>query len=115
MNTYWFTIKTTGFPEEQLISISDKLYGLLEESGGVDALVAGDARGGEIEFSREAEDAVIAIVSAIEQVEQAGLVVVGVTEDIVDVDSIAERSGAGAAAVSHWTSGARGVEDSPGP
>ncbi|GAA0995985.1 hypothetical protein GCM10009555_091070 [Acrocarpospora macrocephala] len=115
MNTYWFTIKTTGFPEEQLVSISDKLYGLLEKSGGVDVLVAGDERGGEIEFSREAEDAVIAIVSAIEQVEQAGLEVVGVTEDIVDVDSIAERSGVSAAAVSNWTSGARGGGGFPRP
>ncbi|GAA1008326.1 hypothetical protein Aple_070310 [Acrocarpospora pleiomorpha] len=80
MDTYWFTIKITGFPEGQLVSISDEFYGLLEESGGVDALIAGDERGGEIEFSREAEDAATAIASAIEQVEQVGLEVVGVTE-----------------------------------
>ncbi|MEO3785482.1 hypothetical protein ABGB12_19290 [Actinocorallia sp. B10E7] len=115
MNTYWFTIKTAGFPGEELVDISNRLYGLLERSGGVDALLAGDERGGEIEFSREAEDAVVAIVSAIEQVEEAGLEVVGVTEDLVDLEGIAERAGVGAAAVSHWTSGARGGGGFPPP
>lgn len=115
MNTYWFTIKTIGFPEPELADVSDRLYRILEDGGGVDALIAGDERGGEIEFSRAAEDAVIAIVSAIEQVEAAGLEVVGVTEDLVDIEGIADRSGVGAAAVSHWTSGARGGGGFPVP
>lgn len=115
MNTYWFTVKTRGFPEQELADISDKLYGILEETGGVDALIAGDERGGEIEFSREAEDAVIAIVSAIEQVEAAGLDVTGVTEDLVDIETIADRAGVSSAAVSHWTSGARGGGGFPTP
>ena len=115
MNTYWFTIKTAGFPEKDLVDLSDRLYGLLEHGAGVDALIAGDERGGEVEFSREAEDAVIAIISAIEQVEEAGLEVVGVTEDFVDLEGIAERAGVGAAAVSHWTSGARGGGGFPPP
>ncbi|MFG2085906.1 MULTISPECIES: hypothetical protein [unclassified Spirillospora] len=92
MNTYWFTVKTSGFPEREPAGISNKLYGILEGGGGVDALIAGDERGGEVEFSREAEDAVVAIMSTIEQVEAAGLDVVGVTEDLVDIENIADRA-----------------------
>jgi hypothetical protein len=55
------------------------------------------------------------VVSAIEQVEEVGLEVIGVTEDLVDIDSIAERSGVSAAAVSHWASGARSGGGFPSP
>lgn len=115
MNTYWFTVRTKNFPQDELADPSDRLYGLMDASGGGDATLAGGERGGEVDFSRDAEDAVVAVMSAIEQVEEAGLTVVGVTGDLLTVESIAEQAGVGVAAVSHWVSGVRGCGGFPAP
>ena len=86
MDTYWFTVVTGPIGVER----ADALYGLMD---GVDAAVSGDGRGGEVEFSRVAPDALHAVVSGVREVLAAGIQVVGVTEDLVDLERIAERAG----------------------
>ncbi len=66
-------------------------------------------------FSREADDAVQALVSAVEDVEAAGLRVTGVTEDRVMADEIAQRAKVTSASVRYWMSGERGPGGFPDP
>jgi hypothetical protein len=62
-----------------------------------------------------ADDAVQAIVSAIEDVEAAGMTAIGVTEDRLTVDDIAERASVTGTAVRYWISGGRGPGGFPQP
>ncbi len=64
----------------------------LSASGGIDATAQGDHRGGLVMFSREADDAEQAIISAIEDTEDARMTVTGVAEDQVSVRKTAERA-----------------------
>jgi hypothetical protein len=66
-------------------------------------------------FSREADDAVQAIVSAIEDTEAAGMRVTGVTEDRVTIGEIAERAKVTSASAHYWVSGERGPGSFPEP
>ncbi|GAB2810664.1 hypothetical protein GCM10022221_05090 [Actinocorallia aurea] len=114
MATYWFTVRVAGFSED-ICDVADRLYEEMLKGDGVDGTLSGDERGGEIDFSREAEDAVIAVVSAIEQVEAAGLRALGVSEDLVTAENIAEQAKVTLGAVSHWVSGVRGGGGFPAP
>ena len=80
MNTYWFDIEVTGPVTDEHIEV---LAERLNARGGIDATVQADHRGGTVMFSREADDAIQAVVSAIEDVEAVGMIVTGVTEDRV--------------------------------
>jgi hypothetical protein len=112
MNTYWFDIEVAGpVAEEHTESLADRLA----TRGGIDATVQADHRGGSVMFSREAHDAIQAIVSAIEDVEAAGMTATGVTEDRVTVDDIAERASVTVTAVRYWISGGRGPGGFPQP
>jgi hypothetical protein len=84
----------------------EMLYG-----GGCDdatVSVEQDGSAGYADFDRESEDALAAVISAVEQVEAAGLSVIGVGEDLVSVADIAERTGRSQQAVSAWINGDRG-------
>ena len=87
----------------------------LTACGGIDATVQAGHRGGTVMFSREADDAIQAIVSAIEDVEAVGMTATGVTEDRVTVEDIAERAGVTVTAVRYWISGGRGPGGFPEP
>ncbi|WP_322750300.1 MULTISPECIES: hypothetical protein [unclassified Frankia] len=77
--------------------------------------IAGDDRGGTILFSREARNATEAILSAIIDSEQSGLMVTGVMEDLVTVEDIAEKTSRSGPAVGHWITGERGPGGFPVP
>ncbi|HXL89803.1 MAG TPA: hypothetical protein VN969_12670 [Streptosporangiaceae bacterium] len=112
MKTYWFDVEVSGpVTEEQVEALGD----VLAATGGIDATVQADHRGGTVAFSREADDALQAIVSAIEHVTAADLNVTGVTEDLVLADEIAERAKVTAAAVRYWITGERGPGGFPEP
>ncbi|ROO83157.1 hypothetical protein EDD29_0651 [Actinocorallia herbida] len=115
VKVYGFVVRVEGFSDDAMDGISDRLYGLMAVQGGVDAVLSGGENGGTIFFDREAEDAVVAVVSAIEQVEAAGLRVLGVSEDNVTAEDIAEQAGVTLGAVSHWVSGVRGGGGFPAP
>jgi hypothetical protein len=112
MNTYWFDIEVAGpVTEEHTEALADRLA----TRGGIDATVQADHRGGSVMFSREADDAIQAIVSAIEDIEAVGMTATGVTEDRVTVDDIAERASVTVTAVRYWISGGRGPGGFPQP
>jgi hypothetical protein len=77
--------------------------------------VQADERDGVVMFSREAEDAVQAVVSAIRDVEAAGMIVTGIAEDRVTVSEIADRAHVTSASVRYWMSGQRGPGGFPSP
>lgn len=105
MNVYWFDVEVAGpVGDEHVEALGDRLAA----AEGIDATVHADDRGGVVMFSREAEDAVQAIVSAIMDVEAAGMAVTRVVEDRVTVEDIAERAGVTVTAVRYWISGGRG-------
>lgn len=105
VNVYWFDIEVAGpVSDDHIEALGDRLA----IADGIDATVQADDRGGVVMFSREADDAVQAIVSAITDVETVGMTVTGVTEDRVTVEDIAERAGVTATAVRYWASGDRG-------
>jgi hypothetical protein len=110
MNVYWFEVAVAGPVTED---DAENLGALLSAAGGIDATVQAGERGGMVLFSREADDAVQAIVSAIGDVEAAGISVTGVTEDLVAVDEIAQRAKVTPAAVRYWVSGERGPGSYP--
>ena len=88
MNVYWFDLEVAGpVTGDHVEALGDAL----SASGGIDATAQGDHRGGRVMFSREADDAVQAIISAIEDTEAAGMTVTGVAADQVSVGEIAER------------------------
>lgn len=112
MNTYWFDVEVAGPVTED---DAEALGEVLSAAGGIDATVQADHRGGRVMFSREADDAVQAIVSAIEDVEAAGMRVTGVTEDRVTIGEIAERSKVTSASAHYWVTGERGPGNFPEP
>lgn len=112
MNVYGFDLDVTGpVTEEQTEALAERL----SAAGGIDATVQAGETGGVVMFSRQADDAVQAIVSAITDTEAVGMAVVGVTEDLVAVEEIAERAGVTAAAVRYWIAGTRGPGGFPVP
>src|SRR5690606_12319161 len=86
--------------------VADTLYG----AGCDDATVSveRDGSAGYADFDREATDPLSAIVSAVEQIEQAGFVATSVGEDLVTVADITERTGRSQQTGSAWITGARG-------
>lgn len=111
LTTYTFEISFLGDPGESTI---DALY----EAGWDDAAVSFDpALGGSGvgTFDRDATTAVQALASAISQGREAGVAVTGVTENLVPLTEIAERTGRTFAAVDHWASGRRGPGGFPAP
>lgn len=112
MNVYWFDIDVAGpVTPDQIETLGE----VLAAAGGIDATVQADERGGTVLFSREADDAVQAIISAITDVEQAGMTATSVTEDLVTADDIAERAQVTAASVRYWIAGDRGPGGFPPP
>jgi hypothetical protein len=112
MNVYWFEVGEAGPVTDD---DTEALGAVLSAAGGIDATVQAGERGGTVMFSREADDAVQAIVSAIADVEAAGMTVTGVTEDLVVVEEIAQRAKVTSAAVRYWVSGERGPGGFPEP
>ena len=88
---------------------------MLTAGDGIDASVQADERGGVVMFSREAEDAIQAVVSAVRDVEAAGIKVTGVVEDRVVAAEIAEKAKVTAASVRYWIAGERGPGNFPEP
>lgn len=112
MNVYWFDIAVAGPVTDEHI---EALGEVLSAAAGIDATVQADERGGVVMLSREADDAVQAIVSAIEDVEMAGMTVTGVAEDRVSVAEIAQRANVTAASARYWVAGERGPGGFPEP
>lgn len=112
MDVYWFDLEVTGpVTEDQCEVLGD----VLTARGGIDATVQAGHRGGWVMFSRAADDAVQAVVSAIEDVEAAGMRATGVSEDTVTTDEIARRAKVTGASVRYWVSGERGPGGFPEP
>jgi hypothetical protein len=112
MSVYWFDVNVAGpVTDEHVEALGD----VLTKADGIDATVQADERGGAVMFSRDADDAVQAIISAIRDVEDAGMTVAGVTEDLVTVEDIAERAGVTGASVRYWVNGDRGPGSFPSP
>lgn len=91
-----------GDPEE----VVDALYG----SGCDDATVSveRDGSAGYADFDRDADDALTAVVTAVEQIEATGLHIDSVGDDLVSVADIAERTGRSQQTVSAWITKVRG-------
>jgi hypothetical protein len=109
---YWFEVTVAGPVTDD---DAESLGEVLSAGGGIDATMQAGERGGLVMFSREADDAVQAVVSAIGDVEAAGMSVTGVTEDLVVIDEIAQRAKVTSAAVRYWVSGERGPGSFPEP
>jgi hypothetical protein len=111
VTVYSFELHFCAPPGEHMI---DKLY----ESGWDDAVIRFEpetgGRGSAI-FDREASTAVQAVGSAIRQGRNADIELLGVTEDLVTLADIAERTQRTFAAVGHWASGRRGPGGFPEP
>jgi hypothetical protein len=111
-DVYWFDIEVVGpVADDHVEALGERLTG----AGGIDATVQAGDRGGTVMFSREADDAVQAIVSAIEDLEAAGMTVAGVTEDRVVIEEIAQRAKVTTASVRYWVAGERGPGGFPEP
>lgn len=111
MTVYAFELHFSAPPGEHVI---DALY----EAGWDDALVSFDpSTGGEgwATFDREAPSAMKAVVSAIRQGRQAEVEILSVSEDLVPLSEIAERTNRTFAAVDHWATGRRGPGGFPAP
>lgn len=104
-NIYSFQVAFTGelADAEQ---VADALYG----AGCDDATISieRDGSAGYADFDREADDALTAVVSAVELIEAAGYTVTSVGEDLVSVTDIAERTGRSQQTVSAWATKVRG-------
>lgn len=112
MNTYWFDVEVGGpVTVDHIAALGD----LLADAGGIDAIVQAGQQGGTVTFSRKADDAMQAVVTAVEHVEAAGMAVTGVTEDRVGVSEIAERAGVTPTTVRYWITGERGRGGFPAP
>ncbi len=112
MSVYWFDIEVAG---PVTAEHAEALGEVLSAAGGIDATVQAGDRGGIVMFSRDADDAVQAIVSAIEDVEAAGMQAVGITEDKVSIAEIAQRAKVTAASARYWLAGTRGPGGFPPP
>lgn len=112
MNVYWFDVQVAG-----PVGLDDveALFEVLAARAGIDATVQAGDRGGTVMFSREADDAIQAVISAIRDVEAAGIKVTGVIEDRVTAAGIAEKAKVTAAAVRYWIAGERGPGNFPAP
>jgi hypothetical protein len=112
VDVYWFDLDMVGpVTDDHVEALGETLSG----AGGIDATVQAGDRGGTVMFSREADDAVQAIVSAIEDLEAAGITVAGVSEDLVVIDEIAQRAKVTSASVRYWVAGDRGPGGFPEP
>jgi hypothetical protein len=110
--TFWFEFEVHGpVTEEQVEALGE----VLAAAGGIDAMVQAGERGGTITFSREADTALHAVISAVEDVRAAGITVAGAREDLVVTEEIAARAKVTAAAVRYWILGERGPGGFPGP
>jgi predicted transcriptional regulator len=112
MNVYWFDVEVAGPVTDDDV---ERLGDVLTAADGIDGTVQADHRGGRVMFSRDAEDAVQAIVSAVRDVEAAGMNVTGVIEDRVTAAEIAENAKVTQAAVRYWITGERGPGNFPAP
>ena len=112
MNVYWFDVEVAG---PVTLDDAESLGAVLTASDGIDASVQAGERGGIVMFSREAEDAVQAVVSAVRDIEAAGMKVTGVIEDRVVAAEIAERAKVTTASVRYWITGERGPGNFPRP
>src|SRR5450432_1065003 len=108
MSAYWFELEVG--PVDDLEEAAERLYTICG-----DAQLAGDERGGTVVFSREALNASTAILSAIDDSERSGLTVIGVMEDRVTAEDVAEKTNRSAQAVGHWITGERGPGGFPAP
>lgn len=112
MHVYWFDVEVAGPVTDDDF---ERLGDVLTARDGIDATPQADHRGGRIMFTREAEDAVQAVTSAVRDVEAAGIRVTGVVEDRVTVSEIAEKARVTDAAVRYWITGQRGPGGFPEP
>lgn len=112
MYTYWFDLEVSGpVTEDQVEALGDALASV----GGIDATVQADQRGGIVTFSREADSALHAVISAVKDVRAAGMKVTGAREDLVVTEEIAARAKVTAAAARYWILGERGPGGFPAP
>ncbi|MCO5994869.1 hypothetical protein [Actinoallomurus rhizosphaericola] len=112
MNVYWFDVNVAGRVTDRH---AEALGDVLTAADGIDATVQAGEDGGVIMFSREADDAIQAIISAVRDVEEAGMTATGVTEDLVTAEDIAERAKVTAASARYWITGERGPGGFPSP
>ncbi len=111
MYTYWFDLEVGPVTESQIEALGDAI----ESAGGTDATVQADHRGGIVMFSREADSALQAVTSAVEDVRAAGMAVIGAKEDLVVPEEIAVRARVSTAAARYWIVGQRGPGGFPAP
>jgi hypothetical protein len=110
--TYWFDLQVSGpVTEDQAEALGD----VLAAHGGIDATVQAGREGGLVAFSREADTALHAVISAVEDVRAAGMTVTGAKEDLVVTEEIAARAKVTAAAARYWIIGERGPGGFPAP
>lgn len=111
MAVYSFELHFTAPPGESVI---DALY----EAGWDDATVSLDpdcGGPGVAAFDREAGSAVEAVASALRQARAVGVDPTSVSEDLVTLGDIAERTGRTLATADHWATGRRGPGHFPEP
>jgi hypothetical protein len=112
VNCYWFEVAVAGPVTDDDV---ERLGDVLTAGDGIDGTVQAGERGGRVMFSRDAEDAIQAVVSAVRDVEAAGIKVTGVVEDRVTAAEIAENAKVTTAAVRYWITGERGPGNFPEP
>lgn len=112
MYTYWFDLQVDGPVSEDRV---EALGDILAASDGIDATVQAGEEGGVVMFSREADTALHAVISAVEDLRAAGITVTGAKEDLVVTEEIAARAKVTAAAVRYWIMGERGPGGFPAP
>jgi hypothetical protein len=110
--TYWFELQVGGPVTEDLV---ETLGDVLSANGGIDATVQAGLGGGVVMFSREADTALHAVISAVENVRAAGMTVMRAKEDLVVTEEIAARAKVTVAAARYWIIGERGPGDFPAP
>lgn len=112
MNVYWFDVQVAGPVADDDV---EALFEVMAAGDGIDVTVQAGERGGRVMFSREADDAIQAVVSAVRDVEAAGISVTGVVEDRLTASGIAENAKVTTAAVRYWITGERGPGNFPEP
>jgi hypothetical protein len=93
--TYWFDLQVSQPVTEGQV---EKLGDVLTPKGGIDATVQAGQQGGVVTFSREADTALHAVISAVEDARASGMTVTGAKEDLVVTEEIAARAKVTAAA-----------------
>jgi hypothetical protein len=110
--TYWFDLQVSGpVTEDQVEALGE----VLSANKGIDATVQAGQEGGIVTFSREADTALHAVISAVEDVRAAGMTVAGALEDLVVTEEIAARAKVTVAAARYWITGDRGPGGFPVP